>query len=145
MPLWIVGVLYFTGLGLIAMETVIPGVTIGVIGLVAMGVSVAFGFQHHWLIGTVQIAVAAVVAPLCILAAVKRLTLKAAVEGDSFAKDYDGYLGKEGQAHTDLRPAGIVVIEGRKVDVVTAGEQIEKGRRVRVSKVEGNRVVVRAL
>jgi membrane-bound serine protease (ClpP class) len=139
------GVLYFLGLGLIVAETVLPGLTMGVIGFAALVVSVIFGFRHHWLIGTAQIGLAAVVTPLCLMAAMRRLTLRTAVEGESFARNYEGYLGKEGQTQTDLRPAGIVLIDGRKVDVVTAGESIEKGSRVRVSRVEGNRIVVRAV
>jgi membrane-bound serine protease (ClpP class) len=145
MDLWIVGVLYITGLGLLLVETVMPGVTLGVFGLGALAVSVVFGFRHHWMIGAAQIGVAVVVAPLCFMVAIRRLTLKASVEGGSFEADYDGLLGREGQAHTNLRPAGIVVIDGKKLDVVTSGEQIEKGSRVRVSKVEGNRVIVRSV
>jgi membrane-bound serine protease (ClpP class) len=143
MELWIVGVLYVAGLGLLVTETVLPGVTLGVIGLAALAVSVFFGFRHHWMIGAAQIGIAVAVAPLCFMVAMRRLTLKASVEGGSFAADYGGLLGQEGQAHTNLRPAGIVVIDGRKFDVVTSGEQIDKGSRVRVSKVEGNRIVVR--
>ncbi|RKY01524.1 nodulation efficiency protein NfeD, partial [Candidatus Poribacteria bacterium] len=33
------------------------------------------------------------------------------------------------------------LIDGRRVDVVAEGEFIERGRRVEVVKVEGNRVV----
>ena len=145
MELWIVAVLYVVGLGLIVAETVIPGVTMGVIGILLLAVSVTFGFRHHWMLGMGQLGVAVVVAPLCFWAAIRRLTLKASIGGDSFAQVYDGFLGKEGQAHTDLRPAGIVVIDGKKVDVVTAGEQVQKGSRVRVTMVEGNRVVVRSI
>jgi membrane-bound serine protease (ClpP class) len=143
MELWIVGVLYFAGLGLLVAETVMPGVTLGVIGLAALAVSVFFGFRHHWLIGSAQIGVGVVVAPLCFMVAIRRLTLKASIEGDSFTADNIGLLGKEGQAHTNLRPAGIVEIDGKRFDVVTSGEPIDKGGRVRVVKVEGNRIVVR--
>ncbi|HEV3029325.1 MAG TPA: NfeD family protein [Planctomycetota bacterium] len=77
--------------------------------------------------------------------AVRRLSLQTTLQGNSFAQNYDGLLGKEGQAQTILRPAGIALIEGKKVDVVTAGENVEKGSRVKVTKVEGNRIVVRSV
>ena len=50
--------------------------------------------------------------------------------------------GKEGRALTPLRPAGTVEIDERAVDVVTDGLYVEAGTPVRVSSVEGNRVVV---
>ena len=50
--------------------------------------------------------------------------------------------GKSGTAETPLRPAGIALVEGRRVDVVTRGAHIESGAAVRIVKVEGNRVIV---
>lgn len=52
-------------------------------------------------------------------------------------------VGKEGIAHTELRPAGVAIIDGRRVDVVSDGTFIPQGARVRVVAVQGNRVVVR--
>ena len=51
-------------------------------------------------------------------------------------------IGREGAVESVLRPAGMARIDGRRVDVVSRGEMIESGARVRVVAVEGNRVVV---
>ena len=51
-------------------------------------------------------------------------------------------LGKVGRSLTDLRPAGIVELEGRRLDVITAGNYIERGALVKVIEIKGNRVVV---
>jgi membrane-bound serine protease (ClpP class) len=51
-------------------------------------------------------------------------------------------VGKEGTVEADCRPAGMARLEGRRVDVVTRGEWIERGERVKVVEVQGNRVVV---
>ena len=51
-------------------------------------------------------------------------------------------LGKSGVAVTTLRPAGIAEIEGRRVDVSTAGEFIAKGSPVTVVKAEGMHILV---
>jgi membrane-bound serine protease (ClpP class) len=51
-------------------------------------------------------------------------------------------LGTEGEIEAACRPAGMARLAGRRVDVVTRGEWIEAGERVRVAEVEGNRVVV---
>jgi membrane-bound serine protease (ClpP class) len=56
---------------------------------------------------------------------------------------YDYLSGKQGQASTDLRPAGIATIEGERIDVVTEGDFIANGTPILVMRVDGNRVVVR--
>jgi membrane-bound serine protease (ClpP class) len=53
------------------------------------------------------------------------------------------WLDKHGQAMSVLRPAGIAMIEGARVDVVSDGEMIEAGARIQVMRVDGNRIVVR--
>jgi len=146
MDLWIVILLYVAGLGMIVAESVMPGLIMGLIGTGALVTSIVFGFQHHWALGSGQVLLAVVVAPTAFYLGIKRLQLKSSLEGNvSFAQDYSAYLGREGESHTELRPAGIVFIDGKKVDVVTAGEMVDRGKRVRVVKVEGNRVVVKAI
>lgn len=53
------------------------------------------------------------------------------------------WLGKKGRAWSALRPAGIVEFEGERVDVVSDGELIDAGQCVEVTRVDGNRIVVR--
>jgi membrane-bound serine protease (ClpP class) len=52
-------------------------------------------------------------------------------------------VGKSGVALTLLRPAGIAEIDGKRVDVMTAGEFLAKGCRVTVVKAEGMHILVR--
>ena len=52
-------------------------------------------------------------------------------------------VGKTGKALTDLRPSGTAEIDGKRVDVVTDSEFIEKGSNIEVLEVEGIRVVVK--
>lgn len=63
----------------------------------------------------------------------------------SEATQSEDLLGAVGHALTDLRPSGTAQFGERRVDVVTAGEFIEKGSSIRVAEVEGNRVVVRLM
>ncbi len=60
--------------------------------------------------------------------------------------DVTGYgrlsVGATGTAITGLRPAGRVLIAGHATDVVSSGGWIERGRKVKVVAVEGNRIVV---
>ena len=55
------------------------------------------------------------------------------------------WLGKKGRASSALRPAGIAQIEGERVDVVSDGELIDAGQSVEVTRVDGNRIVVRRI
>jgi len=52
-------------------------------------------------------------------------------------------LGAQGEAKSDLRPAGYALINGRRMDVVTRGGMIDKGTLVTVVEIEANRVVVK--
>ncbi len=52
------------------------------------------------------------------------------------------YIGRVGVAETPLRPSGKAAFDGRRLDVVTRGELVQAGRRVKVVRVEGNRVFV---
>jgi membrane-bound serine protease (ClpP class) len=54
-------------------------------------------------------------------------------------------IGEEGVARTILRPAGKAEFGAALIDVVTDGEFLDAGARVRVTMVEGDRVVVEGL
>lgn len=68
----------------------------------------------------------------------------AANTGHTSAITHREWIGKTGEAITDLRPSGTVEIEDDRIDVVTSGEYIEKGTRIEVVSVDGARVRVRA-
>jgi membrane-bound serine protease (ClpP class) len=53
------------------------------------------------------------------------------------------WLGRVGRTTSPLRPAGIAEIDGERIDVVAEGEMIEAGATIVVSRVDGNRIVVR--
>jgi membrane-bound serine protease (ClpP class) len=51
-------------------------------------------------------------------------------------------VGQCGKALTDLRPAGIMLLNGKRIDVVTTGAYIKCGKAVRVVSENGTEVVV---
>jgi membrane-bound serine protease (ClpP class) len=66
--------------------------------------------------------------------------------GDGYASAPAGdskRLGKSGRACSPLRPAAIAEIEGERVDAVSDGEFIDSGALIVVTRVDGNRIVVR--
>ncbi len=54
-----------------------------------------------------------------------------------------GLKGKLGRAKSPMLPAGVVVVDGRRVDAVSEGAAIDAGQKVEVVDVKGNHVVVR--
>lgn len=70
-------------------------------------------------------------------------TAQSIPEGGTEEQTLAALVGSVGVAHSDLRPVGIVLIDGKRVDCVTEGAMIDAGARVKVVQVEGNRVVVR--
>lgn len=152
------------GLLLLALEVfVIPGFGIaGFLGLLALmgglGLSL-IGSGATWPVvmqAVGRTALSLVVAILVALVALRYLArspfgqqfvLKeelAAGEGYASAPETDRrWLGRRGTVVSPLRPSGIAQLEGQRVDVVSEGEFIDAGEAVEVSRVEGNRVVVR--
>jgi len=152
----LVALLFIAGLVLIFCELFVPGGILGTVGVVSIGGSIYLAFQRYpegavlILIGELLGLGAGVLVGLRIFPhtpIARRLTLTRefdAQEGfTSASSDLERYIGKEGVAITTLRPAGMALIEGKRVNVVTDGEFIERDARVRVSEVEGGRVVVR--
>jgi membrane-bound serine protease (ClpP class) len=77
----------------------------------------------------------------------KRLILETGLgAGEGYASPPETdrrWLGKQGIAISPLRPSGVVDVDGERVDVVSDGEFIEPGAGIVVSRVDGNRIVVR--
>jgi membrane-bound serine protease (ClpP class) len=65
------------------------------------------------------------------------------------ARGYDTSLGLEdmvgqvGVADSDLRPSGWVTVDEERIFVVSDGTYIDDGKKVKIIKVDGNRVVVK--
>jgi membrane-bound serine protease (ClpP class) len=71
----------------------------------------------------------------------KTLSRKEGVSSQS--SELGSYIDMQGTAVTDLRPAGKAVINGKRVDVVTRGEYLEKDSAIIVIAVTGNQIIVR--
>ncbi len=54
-------------------------------------------------------------------------------------------VGAEGVVRTDLRPLGVIEIDGRRFDAISDVSFVKAGTRVRVTVVESNQVRVRPL
>lgn len=71
------------------------------------------------------------------------LEAESSVEDGCIAvQDMARYVGKEGVTTTVLRPSGIAVIDGERLDVISDCEFIEKGTLIKVVKETGGHLVV---
>ena len=137
--------------GLVAMlvEMFLPGMVIGMIGLLAVAASIVYAFATgHTTAGIVLVACGAALVPVFFVvwkSVLGRLfTLKDEEKGFRPSTDIGEHLvGVEGEALTPLRPSGIARLNDERTDVVTRGEMLQKGARIKVVEVSGNRVVVR--
>jgi membrane-bound serine protease (ClpP class) len=152
------------GIALLALELfVIPGFGIaGVLGILALAAALVLSMlgtgdtPQFIMLTAARIVFAllfALVASLLLLRYLPRLpfgrqfilqTGLDAAQGYASAPEGDRrWLGKRGRASSPLHPAGIVEIEGERVDVVSDGELIDAGELIEVIRVDGNRIVVR--
>ncbi len=150
--------LFLAGILLIVIEVFfIPGFGItGAGGLAAMLTSLYFFFPERALALRIIVAVL-VLSVLGVFLLIKifgasGLWKKISLESSETVEE--GYVsraekkelqGEVGRALTPLRPSGIAELEGRRVDVVTEGDFIEKGAEIEVLSSKGSRVVVREL
>lgn len=93
----------------------------------------------------------AVILPLSILFAIKLIEhsplllkeeLTSSVGDEERIAILKDLIGKTGLSHTDLRPSGSALIDDKKYDVVALSGYIDKGKTIRVVKVEGIVVTV---
>ena len=146
-------VLLFYVIGLVAMiiEMFIPGAVMGIMGFLAVCGSLVYAFMTgHTTAGTILVVVTILFIPLFFLVWKSVLRRLFAVKNDekdfrSSMQDYEELLGKEGAAASALRPSGTAVIESRRYAVVTRGEMIDRGARVKVIDVAGSRLTVKEL
>jgi membrane-bound serine protease (ClpP class) len=140
--------IYAAGLAMIIAEVFLPGGLLGVAGAIALVVSIYLGFNEYGLwVGLIQLGITVTVIPLAFFYGLKRLSLSSSLKTEdgfiSSKAELEKLTDKEGVAITNLRPAGIALIDGRKVDVVTEGSMIDKNTPVKVISVEGVKIIVR--
>ena len=145
-------ILLLVGLILFGAEIFVPGAILGIIGTVCLLGAIVAGFiafpglGGYIAIGIVILVGVAVVLWVTIFPKTsigKKMTVSIDLaEGKASDSSDAVLLGKEGEAVSELRPSGYALFENRRVDVLTRGEMISKGSRVKVVHVEGKRVFV---
>ena len=146
--------LLFCGFLLLAVEIFVPGGVLGTLGAVALFGAVIsafaiFGPETGFLVAVFMLILMAIGLVLWIrifpnTPIGRALTLSK--DGQSFKLNTEAnqsLIGTEGSAQSDLRPSGIALINGKRMDVVAEGEWIAAGEPVKVIAEKGNHVTVR--
>lgn len=63
----------------------------------------------------------------------------------STPESYEQFLGAEGVALSTLRPAGIGLFDGQRLNIVAEGDFIEPNQKIKIIKVEGYKIVVKKI
>ena len=145
------------GMGLIIVEVFLPGFGLpGVAGIALVGVGTIMAAMHF---GTLT-AVALLLVIIAVLAVLISWLLRSAAKGDmgksklflhqkdelcDQQQDMQVFVGHEGKTLSVLRPSGIGDFDGVRLNVVTEGEFIENGTPIRIVRVEGGKIVVKAM
>ncbi len=147
---------FFIGLLMVCLEIFIPGGIVGTAG--AAGILISFWMAYtrlgsevgSYFIFSGLLLVMAGISVSMIFFPKTRFSNRVFLSADQrgFASADDGLKeieGLGGISLSRLRPSGIARVGGRRYSVVTMGEFIENGEKVKVVRVEGNRVIVKAI
>jgi len=148
---WLITLL-LVGTLLIGAEVFIPGAVAGTLGGAALFGAVGVAFEISPTCGFYVLFGVFILVALTTFAWIRlfpksgigqKMTLS--VDGKVFksSDSHQALLGKTGITHSELRPAGYALIEGKRIDVISEGGLIDIHVPICVIKVEGTRVVVR--
>jgi len=152
--IWWVILLFVAGLTLVMAEFFVPGGICGAFGGAAILASCVLGWYEYpqygffiviaeFMIGLVGVILGFKLFPHTPVG--KKMILSDTQDADKgwvFAASDPSLLGIQGVVFTALRPAGTIIVDGRRIDAVSDGSLIEKGEKVRVIEVHGSRIVV---
>jgi membrane-bound ClpP family serine protease len=127
----------------VGMEVFLPGGVLGVIGSVLMLASVYFAYKAYSVLGgAVALTALGIITFVLFKSAMKlapktsfgkALFLQNTKKGESVSNgEIEQFIGKDAVVVSNLRPSGIVKIDGRRYNAITQGSYIEKRAVVRV-------------
>ena len=153
-------VCFVVGIGLLVLEAFMPGFGLpGISGIVMEIVAIVLTWVNHGPVAALGLTIIV----LSLIAIAISMSLRSATKGRlsrskiilkeresneagyRSAEDMQVFLGREGETTTVCRPTGMAEFDGVKLNVVSEGEFIPAGTRVRIVLVEGSRIVVRVI
>ncbi len=147
-------ILQLLGVVVIVSEVILPSA-----GLLSAAAAALFCYSLYLVFtnvstfaGSLFLAADLIIIPILVIYALKLLARSPATLRKTLSKeegvlsqspDLEKYQDLSGVAVTNLRPAGAAVIDGKRLDVVSRGEYVDKDSEIIVIKVTGNQIVVK--
>lgn len=148
-------VLLFCGLAVLVLELFVPSA--GVLFVIAFGCIVASVWVGFWvstttgLVMLILVLFLSLILPGVFLQLWKRTPIGRRMflpepaedsEPPALVPELESWIGKFGKTITALRPSGLVQLDSQRVDAISDGPVIDRGKVVRVVGIKGSRVVV---
>ncbi|MBW1915736.1 MAG: serine protease [Deltaproteobacteria bacterium] len=147
-------ILQFVGVLIIIAEVILPSG--GLLSLLAAGV---IGYSLYFVFDSVSIEAGmmfvladVIILPISVIIGLKLLAKSPATlntelsSGDgiiSQVPELEEFMGQKGKSLSILRPSGAARINGKRLDVVSRGEYIDKDKEIIVISVTGNQIIVK--
>lgn len=150
-------ILFVAGLILLIIEAMIPGFGLpGITGIILVIVGIVLAMNSVTMaIKSLGVAIIVTVIITIILLKLgkkspifRKIVLETELKeekGYLSSRTKEEYLNKEGIAITELRPSGIIEINGERIDALTEGEYISKNTPIKIVRVEGSKIFVRRI
>ena len=151
---------FVVGIGLLILEAFMPGFGApGITGVILEVITLVMTWFEHGPVATLaMLLIVLLVLAIAISTSLRSITKgrlsKSSLVHSETESNEDGYrsiedlavfMDKEGIATSVLRPTGIADFVGVRLNVSSEGDYIPAGTKVRIIKVEGAKILVKAL
>jgi membrane-bound ClpP family serine protease len=151
---------FVVGIGLLILEAFMPGFGApGITGVILEVITLVMTWFEHGPVATLaMLLIVLLVLAIAISTSLRSITKgrlsKSSLVHSETESNEDGYrsiedravfMDKEGIATSVLRPTGIADFDGVRLNVSSEGDYIPAGTKVRIIKVEGAKILVKAL
>ena len=145
-----------TGVALLVLEVFVPGFGLpGISGLILLTAGIvmtwmSYGMAACLAVTLISLALAGISISVSIKSAASGKLSKSAlilndVTQSAENDEVKAFLGREGITTTVLNPVGVAEFDGVRLNVLSEDSFLERGVRVKVSKVDGTRIIVREI
>lgn len=142
------------GILLIYLEFFLPGAVMGIGGTILLLVSIFLFILTKPNVFIIIIYIAAILFVLFLVIKLALAHVKKSNKPFFGEKNQDGYMGsihqkkfydKEGEAASDLKPAGFIYIDGEYCQAISKKGSIKKGEKILVIGGEGSKLIVKKI